>query len=78
MSAIKVLLSPHRPYSFYLRIADAEIAVRSAVAAGKTGHATLGTGATHVTTETNKDMPLPKSPKIHLCALCAPLRVLCV
>jgi hypothetical protein len=76
MSAINVLLSPHGAYSFRLRVFDAEIAVRSAVAAEKTGHAALGTWSTHVATGTG--MPLPKSPKILPCALCAPLRVLCV
>ena len=41
MCAIKASLSRHGPYSFRLRIADAEIAVRSAIAAEKTNHATL-------------------------------------
>jgi len=41
LCAIKASLSRHGSYSFRLRIADAEIAVRSAVAAEKTNHATL-------------------------------------
>jgi lipopolysaccharide export system protein LptC len=53
MSAIEILSSLRGPYSFYRRIADAEIAGRSAVAAEKTDHAALGTQSMHVTTETN-------------------------
>jgi hypothetical protein len=54
MSAIKVSLSLHGSYPVYLRIADAQVAVPSAVADEKTSHATLGTGSSRVTTETNR------------------------